>query len=251
MHYSLKHFGLVMSLAAAGLAPGCTRTPTVDALIAGHVEARGGLDRLEGIQTLRMSGRASAGPGREARVTREIKQPGRIRTEFTVQGVTAIYACDGEQGWYVAPLSGVFEPELMSAENAQSAIEQAAIGGPLVEWRAKGHTVDLLGEETIDGRDAFKLEVTLKNGAVRYDYLDAESLLLIRTESTREHMGRTIEVETTLGEYFAVDGVLFPHSITIGAKGQPRVLEVVVEKIELNPPLDDVRFATPVLATDG
>ena len=139
----------------------------------------------------------------------------------------------------------------MSAERARLAIEQAAIGGPLVDWQAKGHTVELLGKETVAGQDAFKLKVTLENGTERYDYLDAESLLLIRTESMREFRDRTIEVETTFGDYRAVGGVLFPHVITSGAKGKPHVLEVVVEKIELNPPLDDTRFTMPVLATGG
>lgn len=248
MNHLKKIVGLLICLAVTGLAPGCARTQTADTLIAGYLEARGGLERFEGIQTLRMSGRASAGPGREARVTREMKRPGRIRTEFAFQGVTDVYACDGAKCWYVAPSSGVFEPEPMSAERARLAIEQAAIGGPLVDWQAKGHTVELLGKETVAGQDAFKLKVTLENGTERYDYLDAESLLLIRTESMREFRDRTIEVETTFGDYKAVGGVLFPHAITSGAKGKPDVLEVVVEKIELNPPLDDTRFTMPALA---
>ena len=248
MNHLKKIVGLLICLAVTGLAPGCAKTQTADTLIAGYLEARGGLERFEGIQALRFSGRANAGPGREARVIREMKPPGRIRTEFAFQGVTDVYACDGVKCWYVAPSSGVFEPEPMSAESARFGIEQAAIGGPLVDWQAKGHTVELLGEETVAGQDAFKLKMTLENGTERYDYLDAESLLLIRTESMREFRDRTIEVETTFGDYRAVGGVLFPHAITSGAKGKPHVLEVVVEKIEINPPLDDTRFTMPALA---
>ena len=243
----MRTLGLVICIAGTLLAPGCARQPTVGTLLDGYVRARGGLERFEGIQTLRMTAKASAGPDRKARVMREIKHPGLIRTEFTFQGITSIYACDGEQGWYVAPLSGVIDPEVMSKEGTQRAIEQAAIGGPLVEWQAKGHTVDLLGKETIDGRDVFKLKVTLTSGTVRYEFLDAESLLLKRTVSSRNYHDRTIEVETTYSDFRAVDGVVFPHLITIGAKGQPLVLEVVVETIELNPPLDDSRFTVPIL----
>ena len=237
--------GLLLALAMAG-ASACGGGPeTLDGLIARHLEARGGRERLEAIETLRASGRAMAGPGRQALVTREVRAPGRIRTEFTSQGVTAVYACDGVQCWYVDPFSDVFEAKLMPAADASLAMEQADIVGPLVDWQAKGHSVELLGTETIDGRQAYKLEVTLSGGGVQIDYLDAESALLVRRESTRTLRGQTFEVETTFGDFRAVDGVLFPHSVRSGAKGRPDVLEILVEEAALDVPLDDARFEIP------
>ena len=72
--------------------------------------ARGGVERWQAIRSLRMTGRAFAGPGREALVTREIKRPGRVRTEFTFQGLTGVYAFDGKRGWQVSPLTGILDP---------------------------------------------------------------------------------------------------------------------------------------------
>lgn len=236
---------LLLGMALAGTVPAALGAETLDSLIARHVAARGGVERLEAVESLRMSGRAIAGPGREALVTREVQIPGRIRTEFSLQGVTAVYACDGSSCWYVAPLSGVFEAEPMSAPDTSLAIEQADILGPLFDWRVKGHTVELVGTETIDGREAFKLEVTLRGGGVRTDYLDAESALLVRRESTRTVGDRTIELETTFGDFRSVDGVVFPHSIRSRDKLGTDVLEIVVEEAELNVPLDDARFEFP------
>ena len=113
----LGSLGLLSALAVAvvlGCSPAETPDP-LDSLIARHVEARGGMERLEAIESIRMTGRAIAGPGRQALVTREVRPPGRIRTEFVSQGVTAVYACDGSRCWFVDPLSGVFDAELMSA----------------------------------------------------------------------------------------------------------------------------------------
>ena len=49
-----------------------------------------------------------------------------------------------------------------------------------MDYKAKGHTVELVGKEKVEGTDAYKLKVTLKNGDVRYIYLDAETYLEIR-----------------------------------------------------------------------
>ena len=96
------------------------------------------------MKTLRMTGRANGGPGREAIVRREIARPGRIRTEFVFQGTTGIYAFDGKQGWRVSPLDGSLDAETLPDEEAAGSAEQADIEGPLVDWKAKGHKVEVL-----------------------------------------------------------------------------------------------------------
>ena len=252
MNVRLKSLGLLLGLALAGAFPAAVGAETLDSLIARHVEARGGLERLESIRSLRASGRAIAGPGREALVTREVRTAGRARTEFTFQGVTAVYACDGSRCWYVAPLSGVFEAELMTEADTSLAIEHADIVGPLVNWKAKGHSVELLGKETIDGRETYKLKVTLRGGGVQTNYLDAKTALIVRRETTRTVGDQRFEVETSFSDFRPIGGVVFPHSIKSGAKGRPDFpegrpdsLEIVVEEAELNVPLDDARFEMP------
>jgi hypothetical protein len=226
---------------------GLARAQNVDEIVARHVEAIGGIDRLRAIQSVRMKGRVSAGAGREAVVVREVLRPDKIRTEFTVQGVTGVYAFDGERGWKVSPFEGSSAPVLMEDEEAAQAADQADIEGPLVDWRAKGHRVALLGKETLDGRDVHKLEVTLRSGRVLYQYLDAETFLRVRAQSTRLLRGHEVDIETTFDDYREVQGVLFPHSIETGAVGRPRRLEIQVEEIELNPPLDGSYFQMPAL----
>jgi hypothetical protein len=115
----------------ASLLPAPGAAQTVDEIVARHLAARGGAARIEAVESLRMTGKARGPEGREALVVREIKRPARIRTEFTFQGLTGVYACDGEQGWQVSPLDGEMEPRPMPPESARLALEQADIGGPL------------------------------------------------------------------------------------------------------------------------
>jgi hypothetical protein len=192
-----------------------------------------------------MTGRATAGPGRVAIVRREIARPGRIRTEFEFQGTTGVYAWDGSTGWRVSPLDGGFEPEPLPAEEAKGAAEQADIEGPLVDWKAKGHHVELVGGEALPGGRAHHLKVTLNSGDVRDVWVEAATGLVVKTASTRPWRGLDVALETTFGDYRQTGGVAFPRTIETGVPGRPRRLRIVVEDVEVNPVLDDARFRMP------
>jgi hypothetical protein len=231
--------GLVASAALAGQAP----AQTVDELIAKSSDARGGLDKLRAVQAIRMKGKMSMGPGLEARITIEMKRPRNTRMEFTYQGLTGVQAYDGQQAWGIAP--GSRQPEPLPAEMARGLESQADIDGPLVDYAAKGHRVELVGKEKLDTGEAWKLKLTLKGGDVRYVYLDAVSHLEIRTEARRRVRETEVELENTIGDYREVGGLLWPHSIQSGPKGRPEKQAFVFESIEVGPALADERFKMP------
>jgi hypothetical protein len=161
--------------------------------------------------------------------------------------VTGVFAFDGERGWKVSPFDGSLAPEPMEGEEAHQTADQADLEGPLVDWKAKGHRVTLAGRENLSGRDVYKLDVTLKSGREMSQFLDAKSYLPVRAESTRIVRGHRLTVETTFDDYRKVEGVSFPHAIETGAVGRPQRLKVLVEKIEVNPTLDDAHFRMPAL----
>ena len=229
-------------VAAALLQPEAARTPTVDELVARYLAARGGREALAAVRTVRMTGHAWAGPGREAVVRREIARPGRLRTEFVFQGTTGVYAWNGTSGWRVSPLDGSLEAETLPADEEAAAAEQADIDGPFVDWKAKGHALELVGTSVLGEGPAHELKITLRSGGVRHVFLDAESGLVVRTESTRRRRGRDVRLDTVFGDYRTVAGVSFPHSIETGVRGRPRRLRILVEQVEVNPPLDASRF---------
>ena len=220
-------------------------SPTADEIVDRYVTARGGIEKLRSLQTLRQEGRVHAGPGRDGVVSREIKRPGKIRFELTVQGVTSVFASDGKRGWKVAPLEGETGVKPLPDEALIDAREQADIDGPLVDWKSKGSRIELLGREAIDGHDAWKLKLTLKSGGILTAYVDAKSANLIRTEGVRQVRGKSVRIETTLGDYRKTEGILFPHLVEVRAAGRPQSLRIVVDKVEVNPPLKDARFTPP------
>ena len=221
---------------------------TADELIARANEARGGLEKMKAVQSVRMKGKMTMGPGLEAPITIEMKRPKKSRMEFTVQGMTGVQAYDGKQAWGISPMGGQ-KPEPLPPEMAKDLDDQADIDGPLVDYKAKGHQVELVGKAKLEGGDAWKLKLTLKSGEVRYIYLDAVSYLEIRNEAKRTIRGNEVELENTIGDYKKVGGLLWPHLIESGAKGRPEKQSFAFESIEVNPAIDDVRFTMPAPTT--
>lgn len=221
---------------------------TVDEIIAKSVEARGGMDKLKAVKSIRSSGKMEVGPGIEAPGTMWQKRPNMARLEFTVQGLTAVQAYDGKSGWMVMPFTGKKDPEAMTADDTKEMEEEADIDGPLVDYKSKGHTVELLGKEKLEGTDAYKLKVTLKNGDVKTIYLDSDSYLEIKEEGKRTVRGSEQEVESSLSDYREVDGVMFPFAVESGMKGSQQKQKLTIEKIELNVPVEDSSFKMPAVA---
>lgn len=237
----LKVLPLVCALFAA-----CSSPSPVDEVVASNLAARGGKERIQALRSIRETGTVTGSGGRVARVVREIKRPGLFRLEFSFQGTTSVFAHDGETGWQVAPLQGHFEPKAVAPEaDSAGAVDQRDLEGPLVDWREKGHLVELVGRETLPGGEAFKLKVTLKGGVVRHDYVDVASRQVVRSDVTRIVRGHPVVLENTFSDFREVDGLVFPHHIEVHATDRPEVLRITIEKVELDPDLDDERFRLP------
>lgn len=236
------------------LATGCAQAMSVDELVARNAQARGGLDRIEAIKTLKLDGslRFTGGFGSIELGFVQYKQaPDSMRTEATVQGLTQVQAWDGKDAWQISPFQGRKDPEHMSADDAKSLADDAGIGGPLVDWRARGSHVEYLGTEDVDGTEAHKLKVTLKNGDIEYVYLDPDHFLEIRVVGQRKVRGTESTDITDYGDYEQVAGVYFPFSIATHTKGDSGRQQITIEKAEANVPLENALFNFPATAAKG
>jgi len=218
---------------------------SLDEIIATNIESRGGMKALKSIESLRIEGRMMMGPGMEAPITLEMQRPASMRMEFVFQGMTGIQAYDGETGWQIMPFAGSSEPEKMSEEEVKQVIDQADIDGPLVDYEDKGHTLELLGTEDVDGTEAHKIKLIKKNGDETIMFLDTEYCLEIKAKSTTNMQGMEVEVEVSFGDYKEVSGVMMAHSITQAAQGQPGAMSITFEKIEANVEMAADRFTMP------
>lgn len=218
---------------------------TVDEIIAKNIQARGGMDKIKAVQTIRSTGVMSMGGGMEAPGSMVQKRPDMARLEFTVQGLTAVQAYDGKDAWQIMPFMGKKDPELMSADDKKDIEENADIDGPLVDYKSKGNKVELLGKEKVEGTNVYKLKATLRNGNVVTIYLDGDSFLEIKEETKRMVRGSEQEVESSLGDYKEVNGLMFPFAMENGIKGSQEKEKLTISKIEINVPVDNAIFKMP------
>ena len=227
-----------------------TLKETVDTLVAKNTEAKGGAQALSAVQSLRLSGRMVVNDGRlELGYVIIKKRPGAVREETSLQGMTRVDAYDGTEGWKITPFGGRKDPEKVSVDEAKALVEDAEIDGPLIDWKAKGSTVEYLGTEDVDGTLAHKLRVVRKNGDINFVYLDPDHFLEIRVITQRMENGARVENETDLGDYEKINNVFFPFSLEGGPKGSTDKQKIILDKAEANTPIDDAMFKFPTTAS--
>jgi len=244
----VKSRQMLTALALGLLLAPAVHAQTVDEILAKHFEAQGGLEKWKALTTTRITGSIAVGQGMEAPILIERKRPGKERIEFTFQGMVGVQAFDGEQAWAVMPFMGKKDPEALSEEDTKLQKDNADFDGPLLDWKAKGHTVELAGKEQVEGAEAFKLKVSKKNGYVDYFYIDTETYLLVKQDGKRKRQGTEFEAETFLSDYKEVEGYMLPFTMEQAAKGAPQRQKFTFSKYELNPPIDDARFKMPAAA---
>lgn len=240
---------LLLSLCAVALLTVSAFGQTADELLEKNLKAMGGKEKLTALKSVRMTGKMKMGP-MEAPFTMTKARPADMRVDFTIQGMTGTRAYDGTTGWTLLPFTGNKDPQKMTEDMLKEVRADSDFDGPTFDYKAKGNKVEYVGKEDVQGTPAYKLKVTTKEGKESLVYLDAETYLAIRTEATRNVQGQDLEMETSIGDYKSVDGLLFPYSMESHVKGKEAMggQAIAIEKIELNPKVDSTIFAMPAAA---
>jgi len=187
----------------------------------------------------------------------ELARPRKMRLELQFNGQTAIQVFDGANGWKVRPFLNRREVEPYTAEEMKMASAQSDLDGPLVDYAAKGTTIDLDGIEKVDGRDNYKLKLTLKGGQETRVWVDAATFLETKIQGQPRRLDGTYHpVEVYYRDYRSVSGLQIPFVLetrvlpvdktTTGFKDPIFPPEkLILEKVTVNPKFDDSQFSKP------
>ena len=190
----------------------------------------------------------------------EMERPRKVRIELQFKGQTAVQVYDGTNGWKVRPFLNRAEVEPYTADELNIASHQEDLDGPLVDYAAKGSNVELDGNEKVEGRDTYKLKVTENSGHVFHIWIDAETFLEAKVEGQPRRLdGNDHPVEIYYRDYRAMDGLTIPFVMetrvlavarnALGLKDTPVPPEkIVLDKVVVNPKLDDELFSRPAVA---
>lgn len=223
---------------------------TVDQIVERHVAARGGAEAWRQIKTMAWTGHIESGPGGIEKVPYLLlfQRPNATHFEVMAQHQKSVRIFDGSKGWKLLP-AGNGLPELRdySDEELSFARDASGLDGPLFDYKAKGVSVALAGMDHVEGREAYRLQVTLPSGQTHTDWIDAHSFLQLKYDrATRNAAGRTGIVSVYLRDYQTIKGLVMPFSIETGAAGGAATDRMIIEKIALNPTLEAGAFMKPV-----
>jgi len=219
---------------------------TADELVNKNLAAKGGIEKLKALRSLRMTGKMQQGSF-TIQIGMDTMPPNLLRQTFSIMGMTGVEAYDGAAGWRIMPFQGRKDPELIGEDDLRGLQDEADFYGHLVDYKEKGSTVEYLGHDTVDGDDAYRLKLTLKNGDIVYYYLDPETFLEIRTESVQFIHGSVRDSFSEMGSYKLVNGVYFPFAMESGSPRNPgETGKVTIDKIEANVAMDPAQFKMPV-----
>jgi hypothetical protein len=243
---------------------------TAEQVIEKNVAARGGLQTWRAVQALSMSGKMDAGgnespvrlaaapgvqtagvqlPKRPKEQTQlpfrlELKRVRKSRLELDFRGETAVQVYDGTNGWKLRPYLNRHEVEPFTADELKAVAMQSDLDGPLVDYAAKGTKVELEGSDKVDGNDTYRLKLSFKNGQAQHVWIDAKTFLETKIEGTPRRLdGKDHTVEVYYRDYRTVSGLTIPYITETKVQGVQQTEKIVIEKLMVNPPMEDARFA--------
>lgn len=224
---------------------------SVDEILEKYFANIGGKDAISKIQSTRMTGKVKA-QGMEF-PTVMLSKGAKQKVSFIFQGIEFVQPCfDGEAAWQTNFTS--MKAEKMEAEESEVLKAQFEdFPDPFLKYKEKGYSLELLGSETVEGTDCFKIKLTkkpFKIGGVEEEnattyYFDKENYVPILTKSLiPKGPAKGKYQETVLSDYQEVDGVVMPFSIAQKFEGQVAA-SIEIEKIEINVAIEDSVFVFP------
>ncbi len=249
MKSKLSIFTLTFFLCTAVMA----QDMTADQVLDNYFENTGGRDAWKEVEGIKMMASVNQG-GMELPIEMVQLKGGKTYTKISVQGQSVMQnVYDGNVLW-----STNFQT--MKAEKADQEttdnmkLENNDFPDPFLNYNDKGYKVEMVGKETIEGSETFKIKLTKepkmldgkKVDDVSYYYFDTENFvpILQETEIKQGPMDGKIQ-QITMSDYQEVEnGLYMPFSLSQGVKDMGSTT-ITIEAINLNPEVEDKTFAYP------
>jgi hypothetical protein len=234
-----------LSAALVFLFPAIACAQTVEQIIAKVIVARGGAAKLRAVRSERVSGKISFGDVTGPFVV-ELKRPLKMHMQLTIQNQTMVRVYDGKsQGWANNPFAGKMNPDPMTEDELKNITEESDFDGPLLDYKSKGNQVELVGKDKFNDKDVWRVKMTTKNGDVRFYLFDASTYDLLKWEGKRKYESQELPVESYFSDYRDVGGLRFAFGIDSGSSPTELSQKIRIEKIELNPEINEAEFGKP------
>ncbi len=213
---------------------------TADEIINKHIAALGGLSKMKAIKTI-ISDRTLSVSGMEIPNKSYVVIGKSLRNESTVMGNTMVQVIHDGKGWMIQPsmMGGTGSPQDMPMEMYAQQTDNLDPFGALVNYKEKGHKIELIGKEQIDNKDNYHIKITTELGIALDEYIDGTTFLVSKISIPAEG----VVSEIIFDDYIEKDGVKFPADMTISSP--MGALVFTMNSIEVNTEIDPTMFEKP------
>ena len=218
-----------------------TNAQTADDVIQKYSKAMGGLAAFNAIKTMKTTGTITT-QGVDLALTSQIINGKAVRSDVQAMGQSVINSYKDGKGWKINPFAGVTTVTDMTPEELIDFKSQSMIASQLMDYKARGHKVELQGQEDVEGVKTYKIKLTNKDdNKVTTYFISVTDNIIVKSVSTRQLQGQDIEIETFYSDIKDFNGLKFPMVRTQKMQGQV-FQEIKIATIEFNVPIDEKIF---------
>lgn len=237
----MKHFRmLALSTLLVGAAVS-TQAQTLDEVVNKHITAMGGETRLKALNSQIAEGNMSIQGMNFPLKVINLNKKG-MRIEFEAMGTNNVQVITDKGGWMFLPVQQ--QTAAVDSDPADLADSQRDLDltGELVDFKGKGHTAELIGKETIDGQELFKIKLTRKDASISNYFVDATTWYVTKRTSVKSFQGQDVEIIENFSDFKKTDdGYVYPAAI----EQLPMGMKINYTKVQVNPAVDAKVFEKP------
>jgi hypothetical protein len=228
-----------LSFAVTGLLfSAMTFAQTAEELVEKHISAIGGMENWKKVNSIRQEATLSV-QGMDIPVVITAVHNKATKQEYTVMGMTGYSIITAEGGWNFNPMQGQTKPQPITQDELKYGKDQLDLQGDFVDYKAKGHSIQLMDKEDVEGVECLKLKLTRKSGNESIFFFDPKTYYIVRTSSKISANGQEVESVVNLSNYQKLpEGIVVPHTIENSAIPAP----ITLTKVIINGKIDDAVF---------
>lgn len=234
--YQLVLFCLMLCL------PGLLAAENVESIIAKHIEAHGGQENWNKVESIKVLGQFTAFSIEKDFMAYKTRS-GEYYADLQLGKHKVIEAFNGKAGWTIDPWQEITYARRINTGEENVFAQKAEILTPFFDYKEKGHKVEFVAKEKLEGLDVLVLKLTRNNGKEEKWYLDAKTYLEYKCESRWVDFAQELPSETFFDDFRKVGGLVIPFFVERTFWQRDRVMQI--ESVEINPTFDNKLLDMP------
>jgi len=215
-----------------------TQAQSVDDIVSKHIEALGGKTVLNSIKSIYVESTVEF-MGNEAPSTTYILNGKGYKNELDFSGTKIVQCVTDKGGWAINPMAGATTAQPIPADQLKNYQLQLHVGGPLMDYAAKGYKAELTGKDSA----SYKIRLTTPDGIDMTYFIDQKTYLINKAVSKISMGGQEIETTAVFSDYRFTNGYSLAYSQQVIL---PQVtLNITNKKVEMNKDIDPAMFEMP------